>query len=476
MSDCFAITRQGQLRGTSVADGVLVWKGIRFASPPTGPHRFALPHPPETWSGIRDALAYGHSALQASHRPGETVDNQDEDCLFLNVWSPSTRGRYPVIVWIHGGAFIAGTGANPVYDGTHYVERDCVLVTINYRLGAFGCLYQPDRPASGNLRLADQMAALSWVQDNIAGFGGDPTNVTVMGESAGAMSIGPLLGIPGARRLFRRAILASGGPRPVHTGAFAAQTTAAVMRTLGLRDTAGLMNVSSADLLQASAQAAADRNLLEPFPHVIDGELLTEHPLATVDGTVDMLIGTCNAEADPFLSNPTDAARFESLTRTAVGEQTWSALLQTYHDNPVAGHWPVNDVLSGWFAVMPSVWLAERAQRAGARVWQYTFDYPGAGRVGAVHGSDVPFMFGTLQAEQLDDPSEARILSSKMLAAFANFASTGDPWIPELPSWPSFTPERRTCLSFDTQPDIFEDRLPEARREAWAAADPYLVC
>ncbi len=401
---------------------------------------------------------------------------QSEDCLNLNVWSPATDGKRPVIVWIHGGAFVAGTGGDSAFDGRPFVARGCVLVTLNYRLGAFGCLYQPGKPGSGNLRLLDQMAALNWVRDNIANFGGDPDNVTVMGESAGAMSIGPLLGIRSARRLFHRAILSSGGPRPVRTPEFAALTTTAVLKTLNLTDPTQLMDVPAQDLLQASATARTDPQLLEPYPHVIDDIVLTDHPLRTLDGSIDLLIGTCDKEADLFLINPTNRARFETQARQAVGDRTWNHLLEVYDGTPIDGHTPLNDILSGWFAVMPSVWLAENAQRTGASVWKYTFDYPAAGPRGPVHGADVPYTFGNLDPADLTEPATARTLSTAMISTFAAFAHTGNPSAPELPAWPSFTPENRACMSFDARPHLIDDRLPAARRLAWAAADPAAVC
>ncbi|GAB4583725.1 carboxylesterase/lipase family protein [Nocardia sp. IFM 10818] len=471
-----ATTQQGKVRGVE-SEGVIIWKGIPFAAPPTGPRRFAAPEPAEPWTGIREATEFGPAAPQGPLAPGTpATPNQSEDCLYLNVWSRATSGKRPVIVWIHGGAFVVGTGGDTRFDGRHFVDRDCVLVTINYRLGAFGCLYQPGKPGSGNLRLLDQMAALNWVRNNISGFGGDPDNVTVIGESAGAMSIGPLLGIQVARRLFHRAILSSGGPRPVRTPEFAALTTTAVLRTLGLSDPARLMDVSTAELLDASVAARANAELLEPYPHVIDGIVLTDHPLRTVDGSVDLLIGTCAKEADLFLIDPANRTRFETQARRAVGDRTWDHLLRTYTGTPIDGHVPLNDILSGWFAVMPSVWLAEHAQRAGAKVWQYTFDYAAAGPRGAVHGADVPYSFGNLDTAELTNPAVAEKLSGAMVSAFTAFAHTGDPAVPDLPAWPSFTPDNRACMSFDAQPRLTDDRLPAERRQAWAAADPYLVC
>ncbi|MEW2626165.1 carboxylesterase family protein [Streptomyces sp. NPDC048106] len=473
-----AATRSGKVRGVEQSDGVLVWKGVPYAAPPVGPLRFAPPQQVASWTGVRDATEFGPASLQIPPLPG--LPGQSEDSLYLNVWSPSTEGKRPVIVWLYGGAFVAGRSNDPTYDGEHYVRRDCVLVTLNYRLAAFGSLYQPDRPGSGNLRLLDQIAALRWVRDNIAAFGGDPSSVTVMGESAGAMSLGALLGSPQARGLFRRAILQSGGPRPTHTAEFASATREAVMRSLGITDASRLMKVPAADLVDASAQAWDDPHLLEPFPHVIDGVVLPVHPLAAVGGGVDLMIGTCAQESELFMGSPLFAGRFESLARQATGERAWQRILQVYEDTSLPGHTTLNDVISGWFVVMPSVYLAEHAHRAGARVWQYTFDYAGASANGAWHSSDIPFTFGNFGPDdfgtpQLPDPTTARELSSKMIDSFIAFARKGTPSTPALPAWPAFTSRDRACLSFDAEPRLLRDRLASARREAWAGVDPYAV-
>ncbi|TMF61568.1 MAG: carboxylesterase family protein, partial [Chloroflexi bacterium] len=206
-------TRHGRLRG-QVRDGVAAFKGIPYAAPPFGPNRFQPPRPPESWDRVRDALEVGRIAPQAPYAPpfDALLGDQGtvgEDCLNLNVWTPdpSTRGL-PVMVWIHGGSFVRGSGSLPIYDGSAFARDGIVCVTINYRLGADGFLFLGDGIA--NRGLLDQLAALTWVQENIEAFGGDTQRVTIFGESAGAFSVATLLSMPRAKGLFRRAIAQSG--------------------------------------------------------------------------------------------------------------------------------------------------------------------------------------------------------------------------------------------------------------------------
>jgi para-nitrobenzyl esterase len=213
-------TRRGALRGLT-ARGLAIFRGIPFAAPPVGPRRFMPPEPPARWTGVRDASRFGPAAAQNAAIAGPLlslgIGRTSEDCLYLNVWTPGTdRRRRPVLVWIHGGAFVLGAGSQTLYDGSALARRgDVVVVTINYRMGALGFLRLRERfgdrlPAGGNEGLLDQIAALEWVRDEIDAFGGDPGNVTIFGESAGAMSCATLLGMPRARGLFHRAVLQSG--------------------------------------------------------------------------------------------------------------------------------------------------------------------------------------------------------------------------------------------------------------------------
>src|SRR6185312_11829403 len=218
-------TRFGKLKGFS-KDGILRFNGIPYAKPPVGALRWQPAQAPEAWAGLREASRFGHIAPQVTNAAeallGGTPGEQSEDCLYLNVWTPSLEGKRPVMVWIHGGSFITGAGSLGTYNGKLLAARgDLVIVTINYRLGALGFLNLRDASdgklaGSGTEGLGDQVMALKWARDNIQAFGGDPGNVTVFGESAGAMSIGALLAMSEARGLFHRAILQSGGAHIGH--------------------------------------------------------------------------------------------------------------------------------------------------------------------------------------------------------------------------------------------------------------------
>ncbi len=238
-------TSFGTLRGVE-AKGLYVFRGIGFARPPVGPLRFRPPGPPDSWEGVRDATRFGAAAPQSLGLLGPIfsmgIAETSEDCLHLNVWTPGLDSRRrPVLVWIHGGAFVLGAGSQTLYDGAALARRgDVVVVTINYRLGALGFLCarelsQGRIPATGNEGLLDQIAALAWVQEEIARFGGDPDNVTIFGESAGAMSCATLLAAPGARGRFRRAILQSGAGNFVAPIEAAAQVGTELLDTLGLQ-------------------------------------------------------------------------------------------------------------------------------------------------------------------------------------------------------------------------------------------------
>ena len=266
--DVLVETRRGSLRGAAER-GLAVFRGIPFARPPIGPRRFLPPEPPPPWAGVRDARRFGAAALQNGALIGPLmslgINDTSEDCLYLNVWTPGAdRRRRPVLVWIHGGAFVLGAGSQMLYDGAALARRGAVVVvTINYRMGAFGFLRLRDRfgarlSASGNEGLLDQVAALEWVRDEIEAFGGDPGNVTIFGESAGAMSCATLLGVPRARGLFHRAILQSGAANFVWPRATAALLADCFIDRLGACSPEALAGMLPERLLAVQRRCSMD--------------------------------------------------------------------------------------------------------------------------------------------------------------------------------------------------------------------------
>jgi para-nitrobenzyl esterase len=271
--DVLVETRRGPVRGVAEG-GLAVFRGLPFARPPVGPLRFGPPEPPEPWSGVRDAARFGPSAAQNGALVGPLmslgISRTGEDCLYLNIWTPGAdRGGRPVLVWVHGGAFILGSGSQMLYDGATLARHgDVVVVTINYRLGALGFLRLRDRfgerlPATGNEGLLDQVAALEWVRSEIAAFGGDPGNVTIFGESAGAMSCATLLGVPRARGLFHRAILQSGAANYLWPRDTAARLADRLLADLAVVSPEELRAASPARLLAAQRRLFMDLMLGE---------------------------------------------------------------------------------------------------------------------------------------------------------------------------------------------------------------------
>jgi para-nitrobenzyl esterase len=348
-------TRCGKVEGFE-RERVQVFRGIPFAAPPVGELRFRSPEPPEPWSGVRSAAEFGASAPQRDLPipifPGWDVGRQDEDCLYLNVTTPAADGgRRPVLVWIHGGGFTMGSGSQAMYDVVPLVCRgDVVVVTVNYRLGPLGFLHLDDLVgqsfgASGNAGIEDQVAALEWVRDNIAAFGGDPDQVTIFGESAGGMSVGTLLGTPSAAGLFRGAVAQSGAAHNVYTGQAASRIAEIVLDSLGVApgDAGRLREVTTEQLLQAHDRVTLHHMgrpgaVLLPFQPVVDGEVLPKPPIEAVaeglSAEVAVLVGSTRDEwnlfgiMDPRQSSLNEVAVTARLEAAVGGEA--KRLLQVY--------------------------------------------------------------------------------------------------------------------------------------------------
>jgi para-nitrobenzyl esterase len=485
-------TQQGVVRGRMV-EGVATFKGIPYAAPPFGANRFQPPRPVERWDGVREALSYGPTVPKPPYFPPFDVLLPEpaipgDDCLNLNIWTPDVgETGLPVMVWIHGGAFANGSGAIPQYDGSRFARDGVVCVTINYRLGADGFLYLGDGIA--NLGLLDQVAALAWVQENIAAFGGDSDNVTIFGESAGAFSVSTLLSMPRAWGLFRRVIAQSGAGHHVISPATAQRVGQYLAEKLGVEATSEAIAAVPVDrLLQAQVELSGDAfanpdpvrwgevagNLM-PFEPVIDGDILPTRPIDSIVGGagagVDVIIGT-NTDEEMLFMVPNGAINYitEDMlagTVAAYGLPV-SETIATYRairPDASAGEL-LSAIVTDWFFRIPAIRLAEaHAQSTGATyMYEFAWRSPGFdGKLGACHGLEIPFVFDTLDKEGFevllgDDAPQQ--LADAMHAAWVAFAKVGDP------GWQRFDLSRRATMRFDTTQKLVEDPR-SAERLLW---------
>jgi len=475
----------GRLAGRT-ENGVRRFLGIPYARPPVGERRFRPPEPPEPWAGVRDALAFGFSApqteLATAAFPGMGVGPQSEDCLHLNVWTPAAdTGRRPVLVWIHGGGFTAGSGSQTTYDPSALVARcDVVVVTLNYRLGALGFLHLGARGAArlgatSNVGILDQIEALAWVRDNVAAFGGDPRNVTIFGESSGGRSVATLLGTPAARGFLQRAIAQSGAASHGHDEASAGAIAAELLTELEISENAieRLKHVPVDALLAAQARIVARRVGTPgwlPFQPVTDGVVLPEPPLAAIRAglsrDVPLLFGSNHDEwklfaaMDPRLRNLDEAGLRKRVTeRVPDGDpMRAAALIDGYRRSgePRVGATPLElfcALETDRVYRVPALRLVEAQIAARGSAHAYHFTWPAAllgGSLGACHGVEVPFVFGSVgnpagRAFAGEGP-EVDALAARVMDAWSSFARSGKPGARELPDWPAYTTVRRETM------------------------------
>jgi para-nitrobenzyl esterase len=458
----------GIVRGKAAPHGY-AFLGIPYAAPPFGANRMRPPQPVAPWPGERDATAYGPTVPKGDYPPQyerlfpEVVISGDE-CLNLNVWTPDPGAAgLPVLVWIHGGSFMNGSGSVPEYDGTAFARDGVVCVTINYRLAAEGFLFLDDDPLgehSANLGLLDQLAALRWVRDNIAAFGGDPSRVTVAGESAGAMSVTTLLSMPLAEGLFAQAIAQSGAG--AHTLSTQEGRTVAGYLAEALGVTADRESVKAVPLdklvraasdLVVEVQTAPDPAKwgqlalsLLPFAPTVDGPVL---PLAPIDGMaaghgsrVPLLIGSNGQEARLFFVAPGTIGLIDEPTlAVAAGAYGLSAAgVAAYAANrPGASPGDVlAAVISDWFFRVPAIRVAEtRAAVSSAGTWMYRFDWPAPqanGGLGACHAAEIPYVFDTISrptARGLVGDAPSAAVAERVHRVWVDFITRGDPgWAP----------------------------------------------
>ncbi|MFJ7205873.1 carboxylesterase/lipase family protein [Streptomyces sp. NPDC098789] len=489
-------TGRGAVRGR-VEDGIAVFRGIPYARPPFGALRFAAPEPARRWDGVRPALEFGPPPPQydrMSPRPATELRDPAPDCLTVNVWTPAPgAAALPVMVWFHGGAYVFGSAADPVYDGARLARRGVVVVTFNYRVGMEGFGQLAGAPA--NRGLLDQIAALRWVRENIAAFGGDPDDVTLFGESAGAGSIAALLAMPAAAGLFHQAVAQS-----VPGSYFAPELAARIAGAVGARVGAGatareLREVDPHLLVRAADEVFAARgeharewgavaHAETVFSPVVDGESLPCTPWeAVARGDARELALVFGHNRDEYWLFMAKRAEFGSVSGERAehalrvfgpgggsggsGGSAASAYRGAY---PGAGPEELYEtVMSDWMCRMPTVRLLEAQVAAGGVAYAYELRWSApvsGGRLGACHGLDVPLVFGTLDAplarQMLGEeaPAAAGALSERMQAAWAAFALHGDP------GWPGYRAADRLSKVFDCEDALLGDPVA-ASRKVW---------
>jgi para-nitrobenzyl esterase len=465
----------GKIRGSALSSGA-VFKGIPFAAPPLGDLRWRQPSAVKPWPGVRDTTNFGPRCMQN----GADVS---EDCLYLNVWTPEwpAKSLKPVMLWIHGGGNFAGASSEAIFDGERLARRGVVLVSANYRLGVFGFFAHPEltaestHHASGNYGLMDQVAALKWVHENIARFGGDPRNVTIFGESAGSLDINVLLTSPLTKGLFARLIGESGpvvAPPSLAEGEKKGLSVAANFKTDSLK---ALRALPAEDLQKATGQGLS---FLGPLLGVVvDGWVLPKPPFQVFEAgqehRVDLLLGSNARE----LTRPFFPVAGLSQGIAAQFGPAASRALEVYGVKD--GQEPQPDAVYGsamaqWATdfqfrcgtVAQLIWHS----RAGNTAYQFQFSRgpPGRESVGAAHGSELPYVFGTLSiaARPANAPkydSTDASVSDQMQQYWTNFAKSGNPNVGSLPRWPKFDPTARAYIDFTANGPVAREGL---RREA----------
>ena len=488
----------GAVRGR-LEDGVAVFRGVPYAAPPFGELRFAPPAPAPPWTGELDCAAFGASVPRPPYP--DTLEPwlretsvTGQDCLNLNVWTPDPGASgMPVLVWVHGGNFEHGAGSLPLYDAASFARDGVVAVTFNYRLGVDGFAHLPG--VVDNRGLLDQVAALRWVRENIAAFGGDPSRVTIAGESAGGSSVAAMCAVPAARGLFARAIVASGSGHQGMQRSTAARVTGAIAQELGVAATAeGLSAVALEDLNAAQAKVTAailaqtatdprsrewreialDGMCLEP---VVDGTTLAARPWEVIAAggvpDVDLMVGSNDDEHGLFLtatgvSDVVDEAAVRSVLDArgapASAYDTYAALLEQPGPGAV-----LVAASTDWYFRVPALRLAEAWHAAGRASYVYQFGWPSPamdGRLGACHYADVGFVFDTLavpDGRPLLGQDPPQTLADDLHAAWVAFVRDGSP------GWPAYGRDRST-RRFGGPDDGAVLQDPQARRrEVWSA-------
>jgi para-nitrobenzyl esterase len=489
----------GQLQGV-VADGVVSFKGIPFAAPPVGELRWRPPQPPAAWTGVRQAAEFGPSCMQEFGGPPPTAapapPAPSEDCLYLNVWRPAdqTARNLPVMVWIYGGGFVGGSSSSPMTSGVAFAKQGVVLVAMNYRIGRFGFFAFPaltsERPNEnkGNYAYMDQIAALQWVKQNIAAFGGNPNNVTIFGFSAGGVSVHSMLASPQARGLFHKAIVESGGSRdsvltarPMHEDGVdpnypvSAETIGInFAKSMGIEGTDAaalekLRGLSAEQVLRGvpPQPGAPSAPPIETTP-ILDGKLVTE--------TAETAYKARRQPRVPLILGSNSADTAGNRIRARTKEELFARYGQ-WSDEAKAAYDPdgttdiatmVSRANDDFGQAEPARFAANAFAANGSPVYLYRFSYVQTAmretaRGGAPHGGEIGFVFGTLGGGRGGPPTSQDLAVSRMAQSYwVNFAKTGDPNGSGLPAWPRHVAGRDQI--FDFRPDGTAGSGPDVRK------------
>ena len=482
-------TAHGRVRGTE-RSGIRIFRGIRYGASTAGANRFRAPQPVSPWTGVFDATAYGDTAPQVFSRLalGGTKGNRPrlgEDCLRLNVWTPGCDdARRPVLVWLHGGGFEAGTGSMALYDGTNVARRgDVVVVTINHRLNVYGhChlagLAGEDFAGSANAGFLDVVAALEWVSDNIAGFGGDPGNVTIYGQSGGGRKVSIAMAAPAADGLFHKGIVQSGSHLRLTPADRAEAMTVALLDALGIgrSEARRLQDVPMETLTEVNGR------LRGRFSPTIDGVVFDDHPwepgAPSRSAHIPLIVGTCRTELsnqvgsmDPTSFAITDDDLPVRLERYVPAEDVADLIALVRRSSPDASAPEVFFTIAtarGYW--LDSVLQTERkAAQGGAPVWSYRVMWRTpveGGRRLSPHSLDLPFVFDNVAvaADMVGEPTdETAAMADAMSSSWIAFARTGDPNDAAVPAWAPYELDRRTVMHFDVPAVAVDDPHREER-------------
>jgi para-nitrobenzyl esterase len=476
-----AQVREAEVTGGKVAgvvsNGIASFKGVPFASPPTGSLRWKAPQPVKPWTGVKQASEYGPSCMQDPNFAkifGATAPIS-EDCLYLNVWTPAKTAsdKLPVMVWIYGGGFVGGMTGIPGYDGTRLAEKGVVLVSVAYRLGVFGFLAHPELSkesgkGSGNYGIQDMVAGLQWVKANIAKFGGDPGRVTIFGESAGGIAVSMLAASPAAKGLFHGAISESGGnfgpPRFANEGGAnvpllkAAEASGqAFLAKLGANDMKAARELPAEKL-----QTALGPGLQGGFWPVFDGDVLPgdqyELYQAKRFNDTPVLIGTNSDEGALFAPPGATPAMFETLVNAGYGKYAEAILAAYPHATNEEAAKAVRDIFRDSVFAWPTwAWATLQTRQGKGKAFVYYFDHrtPQSPN-GANHASEIGYVFKTLGSGGallgVVAPRPEDLAMSDLLSSYwVNFAKTGDPNGAGLPQWPAFSVATQSAMHFDAK-------------------------